>query len=165
MKINEAESLVGVTKKNIRYYEAEGLLSPRREVGNGYRSYSQRDVDTLRRIKLLRKLDVPLAEVKAMLEGQLSLREGMARHWLLLENRQAGLPGAALGASIFLALMIFAAALMLWAFFSQPEEAPPLPVVVFLVAIPLICGAGVIAALVQRVKEIRKGEEDDYRNY
>ena len=44
--------------------------------------------------------------------------------------------------------MIFAAALMLWAFFSQPEEAPPLPVVVFLVAIPLICGAGVIAALV-----------------
>lgn len=93
MKINEAESLVGVTKKNIRYYEAEGLLSPRREVGNGYRSYSQRDVDTLRRIKLLRKLDVPLAEVKAMLEGQLSLREGMARHWLLLENRQAGLPG------------------------------------------------------------------------
>ena len=70
-----------------------------------------------------------------------------------------------LGASIFLALMIFAAALMLWAFFSQPEEAPPLPVVVFLVAIPLICRAGVIAALVQRVKEIRKGEEDDYRNY
>ena len=95
MKINEVESLVGVTKKNIRYYEAEGLLSPRREVGNGYRSYSQQDVDTLRRIKLLRKLDVPLAEVKAMLEGQLSLREGMARHRLLLENRQAGLEAAA----------------------------------------------------------------------
>ena len=26
MKINEVEALVGITKKNIRFYEAEGLL-------------------------------------------------------------------------------------------------------------------------------------------
>ena len=40
MKINEVEAAVGVTKKNIRFYEEEGLISPRRESGNGYRSYS-----------------------------------------------------------------------------------------------------------------------------
>ena len=40
MKINEVEAAVGVTKKNIRFYEEEGLISPRREPGNGYRSYS-----------------------------------------------------------------------------------------------------------------------------
>jgi len=30
MKINEVEALVGITRKNIRFYESEGLLSPRR---------------------------------------------------------------------------------------------------------------------------------------
>ena len=59
MKINEVEAAVGVTKKNIRFYEEEGLITPGREPGNGYRSYSQTDVERLRRIKLLRKLDEP----------------------------------------------------------------------------------------------------------
>ena len=68
MKINEVEAAVGVTKKNIRFYEEEGLITPSREPGNGYRSYSQADVERLRRIKLLRKLDVPLAEIREMLE-------------------------------------------------------------------------------------------------
>ena len=50
MKINEVETAVGVTKKNIRFYEEEGLIRPCREPGNGYRSYSQADVERLRRI-------------------------------------------------------------------------------------------------------------------
>ena len=79
MKINEVEAAVGVTKKNIRFYEEEGLISPSREPGNGYRSYSQADVERLRRIKLLRKLDVPLAEIREMLEGQRTLAEGMSQ--------------------------------------------------------------------------------------
>ena len=48
MKINEVEAAVGVTKKNIRFYEEEGLITPSREPGNGYRSYSQADVERLR---------------------------------------------------------------------------------------------------------------------
>ena len=48
MKINEVEAAVGVTKKNIRFYEEEGLISPRREPGNGYRSYSEADVERSR---------------------------------------------------------------------------------------------------------------------
>ena len=49
MKINEVEAAVGVTKKNIRFYEEEGLISPSREPGNGYRSYSQADVERWQR--------------------------------------------------------------------------------------------------------------------
>ena len=56
MKINEVEALVGITKKNIRFYEEQGLLSPRRNSENGYRDYGQEEVDTLRQIKLLRKI-------------------------------------------------------------------------------------------------------------
>ena len=33
MKINEVEAAVGVTKKNIRFYEEEGLITPSREPG------------------------------------------------------------------------------------------------------------------------------------
>ena len=60
MKINEVEALVGITRKNIRFYEAEGLLCPRRNSQNGYRDYGNAEVEALRRIKLLRKLGVPL---------------------------------------------------------------------------------------------------------
>ena len=57
MKINEVEQLVGITKKNIRFYEEQGLLNPDRNRENGYRDYSDEDVRTLEQIKLLRKLD------------------------------------------------------------------------------------------------------------
>ena len=94
MKINEVEAAVGVTKKNIRFYEEEGLISPSREPGNGYRSYSQADVERLRRIKLLRKLDVPLAEIREMLEGQSTLAEGMNRQLERLSTRRKDLEEA-----------------------------------------------------------------------
>jgi len=94
MKINEVEAAVGVTKKNIRFYEEEGLISPSREPGNGYRSYSQADVERLRRIKLLRKLDVPLAEIREMLEGQRTLAEGMSQQLERLRSRRADLEEA-----------------------------------------------------------------------
>ena len=51
MKINEVEALVGITKKNIRFYEAEGLLTPRRNSENGYRDYGEVEVETLEMVK------------------------------------------------------------------------------------------------------------------
>ena len=56
MKINEVEALVGITKKNIRFYEEQGLLKPGRNSQNGYREYGEPEVELLRQIKLLRKL-------------------------------------------------------------------------------------------------------------
>ena len=94
MKINEVEAAVGVTKKNIRFYEEEGLITPGREPGNGYRSYSQADVERLRRIKLLRKLDVPLAEIRAMLDGECTLADGMAHQLERLRSRRTDLEEA-----------------------------------------------------------------------
>lgn len=64
MKINEVEQKVGITKKNIRFYEQEGLLKPERNVQNGYREYSEEDLILLQKIKLLRKLSVPIEEIR-----------------------------------------------------------------------------------------------------
>ena len=96
MKINEVEAAVGITKKNIRFYEEEGLITPSREPGNCYRSYSPADVERLRRIKLLRKLDVPLAEIRQMLEAGCTLAEGMERQRARLAARRADLDEAIL---------------------------------------------------------------------
>ena len=217
MKINEVEAAVGVTKKNIRFYEEEGLISPRREPGNGYRSYSEADVERLRRIKLLRKLDVPLAEIRQMLEGECTLAEGRTRQLERLNTRRTDLDeavnfctllqkepvslneldveqtlarlaaredqgvtfvniertdrkakrikGALVGAGLFTALMAFIIATMAWAFYTDPQGAPPLPLVIVLLGIPAGCIVGTLKVLLDRIEEIGKGEEDAYRNY
>ena len=95
MKINEVEALVGITKKNIRFYEAEGLLTPRRNSENGYRDYGEVEVETLRRIKLLRKLGFPLEQIRQMQTGSRTVGDGMRRHLVTLEREQENLRSAA----------------------------------------------------------------------
>ena len=91
MKINEVEALSGIPKKNIRFYEEQGLLCPRRNPENGYRDYGEEDVELLRRIRLLRKLDVPIDEIRLMFSGSHTLGDGMRRHLICLERQQRNL--------------------------------------------------------------------------
>lgn len=91
MKINQVETLAGITKKNIRFYEEQGLLSPRRNSENGYREYSDGDVQILRRIKLLRKLGIPIEEIRQMFAGVHTVGDGMRRHLVSLEREQRNL--------------------------------------------------------------------------
>ena len=91
MKINEVEALAGITKKNIRFYEDQGLLSPRRNADNGYRDHSQEDIQILLQIKLLRKLGVPIEEIRQMQSGNLTVGDGMRRHLISLERDRANL--------------------------------------------------------------------------
>ena len=91
MKINEVEQLVGIKKKNIRFYEDQGLLHPERNKTNGYREYSDKDVDLLMRIKLLRKLAIPIEEIRNILEGKLTLAECLNRHQIYLNHERKNL--------------------------------------------------------------------------
>lgn len=65
MHIKDVEQRTGLSRANIRYYEQEGLVHPARRK-NGYRDYSPDDLETLLRIRLLRRLDVPIEEIRAM---------------------------------------------------------------------------------------------------
>ena len=91
MKINEVEERVGITKRNIRYYEKEGLLTPGRNSDNGYRDYTEDDVTELKKIKLLRKLDMPLEEIRRMQHGALTLEDAVRRHVIVLEQERSNL--------------------------------------------------------------------------
>jgi len=86
MKINEVEQLVGITKKNIRFYEDQGLLEPERNKANGYREYSEENVNQLLRIKLLRKLSVPIEEIRRVSAGYITLEECLERHRIVLNH-------------------------------------------------------------------------------
>ena len=94
MKINEVESLVGVTRRNIRFYENEGLLTPARNKQNGYREYGEAEVEELKKIKLLRKLGVPLDEIRRMQAGTGTVGDGMRRHLITLEREKQDLEQA-----------------------------------------------------------------------
>ena len=95
MKINEVEQRVGISKKNIRFYESQGLLTPRRNSENGYRDYTPEDVALLQAVKLLRKLGVPLEEIRRMRTGELTVGDGMRRHLISLEREQQNVEQAA----------------------------------------------------------------------
>ena len=216
MKINEVEQLVGISKKNIRFYEAEGLLTPRRNSENGYRDYGEAEVETLRRIKLLRKLGFPLEEIRRMQSGSFTVGDGMRRHLVTLEREQENLRSAAalcssltscgekldaldaqplltqmeqmeqegttfmnkqtqdikrryiapiVAAIVMAILMAGTIWLFLWAFEVDPAGAPPLPLLILLVAIPAAVIFGVGIALIQRLREIGRNEEDASKHY
>ena len=90
MKIKYVEELVGITKKNIRFYEEQGLLAPGR-AENGYREYGQADVDRLMQIKLLRKLGLPIEEIKRIFQGSIHLDDCLDRHLDELERQKENL--------------------------------------------------------------------------
>ncbi|MBQ7838889.1 MAG: MerR family transcriptional regulator [Lachnospiraceae bacterium] len=91
MRINEVEQKVGITKKNIRFYEKEGLLNPARSLENGYRDYSDEDVVTLKKIRLLRQLSVPLEEIRRVQSGTITMEGILRRHIIALEEQSGNL--------------------------------------------------------------------------
>lgn len=216
MRINEVEQLVGITKKNIRFYEKEGLLRPDRSLENGYRDYSSEDTETLKRIKLLRKLSVPLEEIRKIQSGIMTMEGILKRHVISLEEQSSNLSkvqavcmrliekkeqyaeldtdgwlaeiqkmekegmrfmdvrtldkrrrkkGSLIAAVFFCVLMCLIDGVILWAFWMDPADAPPIGFMLLLMAIPAVFVIAVIAALRQRMKEIDGGEEDAAAQY
>ena len=90
MTIKEIETLSGLPRANIRYYEAEGLITPRR-AENGYRDYSQADADTLLRIKLLRALGLTIEQLKTLACGEAALDAVLAERLQAMQQEQHAL--------------------------------------------------------------------------
>ena len=77
MTIKELEEKTGLARANIRYYEQQGLLHPARQE-NGYRDYSGEDLQTLRKIKLLRHLGLGIETIRAVQHGEQTLDAALA---------------------------------------------------------------------------------------
>lgn len=60
---NQIQKKTGLTRKAIEYYEEKGLIKPLK-LENGYRDYSDEDLDILTRISSFRKLGLNLSEIE-----------------------------------------------------------------------------------------------------
>ena len=87
MKIKQVEELVGITRKNIRFYEEQGLLNVGRSE-NGYREYGMEDVERLKKIRFFRRLSVPLEEIRQYFEGNRTLEDILEKQVIHLEQER-----------------------------------------------------------------------------
>lgn len=88
MNAKQAEQYTGISRRNLRFYEQQGLIHPARNPANDYRDYSQQDIDTLKFIRALRMLDTPLEDIAACLQGQTSVTELAAAQEARLQQRR-----------------------------------------------------------------------------
>ena len=86
MKIQELERLTGSDRATIRFYEKEGLLTPRR-LENGYRDYSEADAEELKRILLLRELGVTIETIRKLQQGSADFTQVMDQQAKILASR------------------------------------------------------------------------------
>ena len=92
--IKEAEALTGISRQNIRYYEKMGLLNPKRDAGNGYRKYDEEDIERLKAILLFRKLDMPLEEIRKLLDHEIDLQQALDTQKVYLQKEKQKLEAA-----------------------------------------------------------------------
>ena len=90
MNIRQIEEQLGIPRANVRYYEKEGLLHPQRGENN-YRNYSEEDVETLKKIKLLRQLDMPVDTIRAVQQGDMTLEDALSFQSRILRSEAARL--------------------------------------------------------------------------
>lgn len=73
MTIKEVEQITGLTRSNIRFYEKEELLSPNRNTANGYREYSEEDIQTIQKIAYLRTLGISVEDIRKLSNKKVKL--------------------------------------------------------------------------------------------
>ena len=76
MTIKEVEQLLEVPRATIRFYEKQGLISPARGE-NGYRDYTDEDVETLKKIIILRKIGMTVEEISDLFDGIQSMNKAL----------------------------------------------------------------------------------------
>ena len=94
MNIKQASEQSGVSAPNIRFYEKEGLLTPARQRDNCYRTYTEENIRTLKLIRMLRMLDLPLPAIKEVLQGRQPLQQALEAQQQALEQQARQLAGA-----------------------------------------------------------------------
>ena len=87
MKIKNVEERTGLSRSNVRFYEKEKLIEPSRNESNGYRDYSENDVENIKKIAYLRTLGISIEDIRSIISGKVTLQETLERQYEIL-NRQ-----------------------------------------------------------------------------
>ncbi|PAD20115.1 MerR family transcriptional regulator [Terribacillus saccharophilus] len=87
--VQKLAELAGVSKRTLRYYDQIGLLHPAEINANGYRIYTENEVDLLQQILFFRELDVDLDTIKSIIYSpDFDRKKALEEHRDSLLNKQ-----------------------------------------------------------------------------
>lgn len=67
--VKEISTLTGISVRTLHYYDQIGLFVPTEKSEAGYRLYDDKALETLQQILFFREFDIPLKEIKAIMEN------------------------------------------------------------------------------------------------
>lgn len=91
MTIKEVEEQTGLTRSNIRFYEKEKLIEPSRNDKNGYRDYSEKDVDSIKKIAYLRTLEISIEDIRNIIFDKVPLADIIKKQTTTIQTQIEGL--------------------------------------------------------------------------
>ena len=87
MTIKDVEERTGLSRSNIRFYEKEKLIEPLRNESNGYRDYSENDVENIKKIAYLRTLGISIEDIRSIISEKVTLQEMLEKQKEVLKNQ------------------------------------------------------------------------------
>lgn len=87
MTIKEVEEQTSLSRSNIRFYEKEKLIEPSRNESNGYRDYSENDVENIKKIAYLRTLGISIEDIRSIISEKVTLQEIIEKQNEVLKNQ------------------------------------------------------------------------------
>lgn len=87
MTIKDAEERTGLSRSNIRFYEKEKLIEPSRNERNGYRDYSENDVENIKKIAYLRTLGISIEDIRSLISEKVTLQETLEKQNEILKSQ------------------------------------------------------------------------------
>jgi len=69
MTVKEISKLTGISARTLHYYDEIGLFTPTEKSEAGYRLYDDKALEKLQQILFFREFDIPLKEIKAIIEN------------------------------------------------------------------------------------------------
>jgi len=89
--IKEVEEQTGLARSNIRFYEKEKLIEPSRNDINGYRNYSEKDIESIKKIAYLRTLEISIEDIRCIISGKVPLIEIIEKQAATIQTQIEGL--------------------------------------------------------------------------
>lgn len=87
MTIKEVEERTSLSRSNIRFYEKEKLIEPSRNESNGYRDYSENDVENIKKIAYLRTLGISIEDIRSIISEKVTLQETLEKQNEVLKSQ------------------------------------------------------------------------------
>ena len=87
MTIKDVEERTGLSRSNIRFYEKEKLIDPSRNESNGYRDYSENDVENIKKIAYLRTLGISIEDIRSIISEKVTLQETLEKQNEVLKSQ------------------------------------------------------------------------------